>query len=77
MVKHAGRYNGSLVQVTHVSSVDPTCCNLAEWWMYHNNRGCCLATIISCLHVVSSVKGEGKDNNKIDKEMVKRKRAVV
>jgi len=41
--------------------------------MHHPNRGCCLATIISCLPVFSGVKGEGKDNNKIVKEMAKRK----
>jgi hypothetical protein len=40
--------------------------------MYHHNRGCCLATIISCLPVVSSVKDDGKDND--DKEVAKRKR---
>jgi len=45
------------------------CCDLAEWWMQHHNRGYCLATIISCLSA-------GKDNDKNGKEMVKRKRVV-
>jgi hypothetical protein len=40
--------------------------------MYHHYRGGCLATIISSLPVVSSVKEEGKDND--DKEVAKRKR---
>jgi hypothetical protein len=62
MVKHAACYDGSLAQVTRVFSADPTCCDLAEWRMHHHNRGCCLATIISCLPVVSCVNGEaGKD----------------
>ena len=41
-----------------------------------NSRGCCLTTIISCLPVVSSVKGEGNDDNEIGKEMAKRKHVV-
>jgi hypothetical protein len=44
--------------------------------MHHQNRGCCLATIISCLPVVSREKGEGKDNDEIGEEMVKRKHVV-
>ena len=74
MVKHADHYDGSLAQVTCVFSADPTCCDSAERPMHHHNKGCCLATIISCLPAVSCVKGEGKDNNKIGKEMAKRKR---
>ena len=74
MVKHAAHYDGSLMQVTCVFSTDPTCCDSAERRMHHHNRGWCLTTIISCLPAVSCVKGEGKDNNEIGKEMVKRKR---
>ena len=74
MVKHAARYDGSLTQVTRVFSVDPTCCDSEERRMHHHNRRCYLTTIISCLPAVSCVKGEGKDNNEIGKEMVKRKR---
>ena len=74
MVKHDTRYGRSLVQATRVFSADPTCCDSAERRMHHHNRGCCLARIISCLPAVSCVKGEGKDNNEIGKEMVKRKR---
>jgi hypothetical protein len=40
--------------------------------MNHHNRGCYLATIISCLPVVNSVKKEGEDND--NKEVAKRKR---
>ena len=76
MVKHAARYDRLLSQVTRVHSADPTCCNLAEWWMHHHNRGCCLSTIISCLPAVSWVKGEGKVNDEIREEMVKRKHVV-
>jgi hypothetical protein len=71
MVQHAARFNGALAQVTHVFCSDLGSCDSAERWMYHHNRGCCLATIISCLPVVSSVKNEGKDND--NKEMAKRK----
>jgi len=74
MVKHAARYDGLLAQVTRVFSVDPRCCDSAERRMHHHTRGCCFATIISCSPAVSCVKGEGKDNNEIGKEIVKRKR---
>ena len=77
MVKHAACYDGLLAKVTRVLSTDPTCCNLAEQRMHHHNRGCCLATIISCLPVVSRVKGEEKDKDEIgEEEMAKRKRVV-
>ncbi len=72
MVQHATRFDGALAQVTHVFSSDPGSCDSAECQMYHHNRGCCLATIISCLTVVSSVKDEDKDND--SKEVAKRKR---
>ncbi len=72
MVHHAARFDGALVQVTHVFTSDPGSCDSAECRMYHHNRGCCLATIISSLPVVSSVKEEGKDND--NKEVAKRKR---
>jgi hypothetical protein len=59
MVQHAMHFDGALVQVTCVFSSDPGSCDSAECRMNHHNRGCCLATIISCLPVVSSVKDEG------------------
>ena len=68
MVRHAARYDGALVQVTRVLSGS---CDSAERRMDHHNRGCCLATIISCLPVVSSMKNGGKDND--NKEMANRK----
>ncbi len=70
MVKHAAHYNRALVQVTRFNS-DPGSCDLAEHQINHQNKGCCLATIISCLPVISSVDNEGKDID--DKEMAKRK----
>jgi hypothetical protein len=77
MVKHAARYDGSLVQVTRVLRADPTCCDLAERRVRHHNRGCCLATIISCLPAVSRAKGEEKDKDEIgEEEMTKRKHVV-
>jgi hypothetical protein len=72
MVHHAVHFDGVLAQVTHVFSSDPGSCDSAERWMYHHNRGCCLATIISSLPVVSSMKEEGKVND--NKEVAKRKR---
>jgi hypothetical protein len=71
MVQHAVHFDEALAQVTRVFSSDPGSCDSAKRRMYHHNRGCCLATIISCFPVVSSVKDEGKDND--DKEMAKRK----
>ena len=69
MVRHAVRYNGALAQVTCVLSVS---CNSAERCMDHRNRGCCLATIISCLPVVGNMKEEGDDSDR--QEAAKRKR---
>jgi hypothetical protein len=48
MVPHAARFDGALTLVTHVFSSDPGSCDSAERRMYHHNRGCCLASIISC-----------------------------
>jgi hypothetical protein len=72
MIHHAVRFDRALVQVTRVFSCDPGSCDSAEHSMYHHNRGCCLATIILSLPVVSSVNEEGNDND--DKEVAKRKR---
>ncbi len=47
MVKHAWHFDGALVQVTKVISVDPHCCDSAERKMYHNSHGCALGTIVS------------------------------
>ncbi len=68
IVRHAVRYNGRLVQVTRVLSGS---CDSAESCMDHHNRGCCLATIISCLPVVGNVKEESDDSDR--KEAAKRK----
>jgi hypothetical protein len=71
MVQHAVHFNGALAQVTRVFSSDLGSYDSSERWMYHHNRGCCLATIILSLPVVSSMKEESKDND--DKEVAKRK----
>ncbi len=69
MVRHAARYDGALAQVTCVLSGS---CDSAERLMDHHNRGCCLATIISCLPVVGNVKEEGDNGDR--EEAAKRKR---
>jgi len=71
MVQHAVHFDGAMAQVTRVFSSDPGSCDSAEHWMYHHNQGCCLATIISCLPEVRSMKDDGKDNG--NNEMAKRK----
>jgi hypothetical protein len=68
MVHHAARYDGALAQVTRVLSGS---CDSAERSMDHYNRGCCLATIISCMPDVGNVKEEGDDSDR--KEAAKRK----
>ncbi len=72
MVHHAAHFDEVLAQATRVFSSDPGSCDSAERWMYHHNWGCCVATIILSLPVVSSMKEEGKVND--DKEVAKRKR---
>ncbi len=47
MVKHAGRFNGALVQVTKVFSADPRVSDTAERRMHHQNYGCALGTVVS------------------------------
>ncbi len=69
IVRHAARFYGALEQMTHILS-GPS--DSAECWMNHHIRGCCLATIISCLPVVNSMKEEGEDND--NKEVAKRER---
>jgi hypothetical protein len=71
MVRHAVHFDRALAQVTRVFSSDPGSCDSAEHWMSHHNRGCCLATIISYLPEVRSMKDDGKDNG--NNEMAKRK----
>jgi hypothetical protein len=61
--------DGVLAQVTRVLSGS---CDSAERRMDHHNRGCCLATIISCLPVVGNMKEEGDDSDR--QEAAKRKR---
>jgi hypothetical protein len=46
MLKHAWHFNGALMQVTKVISVDPCICYLAEQQMHYHNHGCALATIV-------------------------------
>jgi hypothetical protein len=49
MVAHAEWYDGALVQVMRVLSGDEAVCSREERRMFHTKRGCCQATIISCL----------------------------
>jgi len=47
MVPYAARFDGALAQVTRVLSADDG--DTAERRLFHKNRGCCYATIISHL----------------------------
>jgi hypothetical protein len=49
MVVHAEWYDGALAQVTRVLSGDTAVCSREERRIFHAKRGCCQATIISCL----------------------------
>ena len=66
MVAHAARYDGALAQVTRVFSGNEDECSREERRMYHAKRGCCQATIISCL----PMKGEAK----VTKDAAKKRR---
>ena len=69
MVAHAARYDGALAQITRVLSADEG--DTAQRPLFHKNRGCCYASIISHLPVLTGkakVKnekegGEDDDNN--------------
>ena len=63
MVAHAMRYDGALAQVTRVYSGDSAECNTAERRMFHAKRGCCDATIISCLPVADKKDRERVEEN--------------
>ena len=63
MVAHAMRYDGALAQVTRVYSGDSAECNSAERRMFHAKRGCCDATIISCLPVADKKNRERVEEN--------------
>lgn len=63
MVMHASRYDGVLAQVTRVLSGGAQF-STAERRLYHQNMGCCYATIISELNVEKEeVKVEGADGD--------------
>jgi hypothetical protein len=49
LVVHVNHYDGGLVQVMKVLSLDPGHCDLAERCLYHKNHGCALTIIVSCL----------------------------
>ena len=49
MVKHAGRFNGALVQVMKVLSADPRVSDSVERKLHHQNMGCALGTIVSAM----------------------------
>ncbi len=65
MVAHAARYGGALAQVTRVFSGNEEECSREERRMYHAKRGCCQATIISCLPL--------KDESKVTKDAAKKR----
>ncbi len=52
MVKHAGRFDGALVQVMKVFSVVPRVSDTAERKMHHKNHGCALGTIVSAMYEI-------------------------
>ena len=54
MVKHAGRFDGALVQVTKVLSADPRVSDSAERKLHHQNMGCALGTIVSAMNEIKS-----------------------
>jgi len=54
MVKHAGRFDGALVQVTKVFSADPRVSDTAERRMHHQNHGCALGTVVSAVHEIKN-----------------------
>ncbi len=54
MVKHAGRFDGALVQVTKVFSADPRVSDTAERKMHHQNHGCALGTVVSAVHDIKT-----------------------
>jgi len=59
------QYNGALAQVTSVLS--GTDGDTAEKRLYHKNKGCCYATIISMLlRVKDKVKGEKEEDTDHD-----------
>ena len=67
MVPYAARFDGALAQVTRVLSADDG--DTAERRLFHKNRGCCYATIISHLPKakarikVKEEKWEGEEND--------------
>ena len=81
MVAHAARYDGALAQVTRVLSADDG--DTAERRLFHKNRGCCCATIISHLPVpkvevkVKEEKEGGENGDNKQGEGTKRTAACI
>ena len=63
MVAHAKRYDGALAQITRVYSGNAAECNSAERRLFHAKRGCCDATIVSCLPVADNKNRERVEEN--------------
>ena len=59
MIKHAGRFDGALVQVTRVLSDDPCICDTEEREKKYGNHGCALTAVVSCLSEEDEM-GKGK-----------------
>jgi hypothetical protein len=52
MVKHAGHFDGALVQVMKIFSADPHVSDTAERKMHHQNHGCTLGTIVLAIYEI-------------------------
>ena len=61
MVVHAKMFDGALAQMMKVLSGDAAFCNSAECCMFHQNKGCCMAAVIS-----TTVPIANKDNRNGD-----------
>lgn len=73
MVHHAARYDGALAQVTKVLNGNEDECSREEHQIFHAKRGCCQATIISCLPEVITME-KWKKTMKQEAEVVKGKK---
>ena len=67
MVAHEKLYDGALAQVTKVMSGDAAFFNSVERRLFHKNRGCCMAAIISSIAIKESKNGDETKRRKTDK----------
>ena len=57
---HAARFDGALAQITRMMSTEDG--DTADRRLFHKNRGCCCATVISHLPVMKE-EAKVKNNN--------------